>query len=374
MSTKESIGQTRRARDEVTDAAHALHGRSMVIDGCSFFLRAYSDRVRDGGLTAINFTVPEPEDDLAVAVGRIRTYYEVARRDRRVRIAWSVETIEQCKRDGALAAILGCQNSRFLGTELANVELFARLGLRVVQLTYNERNFAGDGCLEPNDGGLSFYGRRLIAELEQFGLVLDLSHCGIRTSLEALAASTQPAIISHAGLRALTGDNPRCLTDEQVRAVAATGGVVGVTSFGPFNWRGGADRPTLDDYLEAIEYTVGVAGIDHVGIGTDHVAEPGGYPQSVRDRAAMTYTPYSQANAARTRRYYTEVVPGISRDDQLTGFAGMQDLPRVTQGLLDRGYGEADIQKILGGNFVRVFRQVWKDPGSVSTPDWSTAR
>jgi membrane dipeptidase len=315
--------------------------------------------------------VPLPEDDLAGAIVHIRDYFEIARRDPRVRIAWSTDVIDECKRDGKLAAIIGCQNSRFLGTELTNVELFARLGLRVVQLTYNERNFAGDGCLEPNDAGLSFYGRRLIAELERFGLVLDLSHCGVRTSLEALATSTQPAIISHAGMRGLIGDNPRALTDEQIRAVAETGGVVGVTSYGPFNWRGGAERPSLDNFLEAIDYAVERAGIDHVGFGTDHVVEAGNYPAAVRDRAAMTYGPYSSDNKARTRRFYTEVTAGVSRDDQLDGFEGMQHLPRVTQGLLDRGYAETDIQKVLGGNLLRVFKQVWKDPAQVPTPDWS---
>jgi membrane dipeptidase len=371
MAAATTATTARRPVEEVTDETLALHRRSIVIDGCSFFLRAYNDRVRESGLTAANFTVPLPEDDLAGAVSHVRDYYEVARRDPHIRIAWSVDVIEQCKRDDALAAIIGCQNSRFLGTELANIEMFARLGMRVVQLTYNERNFAGDGCLEPNDAGLSFFGRRLIAELELFGLVLDLSHCGLRTSMEALAASKQPVIISHAGMRALTGDNPRCLTDDQLRAVAATGGVVGVTSYGPFNWRGGAQRPTLDNFLEAIEYAVNVAGIDHVGIGTDNVIEPGGYPQSVRDRAAMTYGPYSAENAAKTRRYYTEVTQGVSRDDQLDGFAGMQHLPRVTQGLLDRGYAEADVQKIIGGNLLRVFRQVWKDPATVQKPTWS---
>jgi membrane dipeptidase len=115
---------------------------------------------------------------------------------------------------------------------------------------------------------------------------------------------------------------------------------------------------------------VEVAGIDHVGIGTDNVVEPGGYPQPVRDRAAMTYGPYSAKRASETNRFYSVVTAGISRDDQLKGFAGMQHLPRVTQGLLDRGFAEADVQKVLGGNFLRVFETVWKDPRSVPTPEW----
>jgi membrane dipeptidase len=351
----QSVGE--RAAAQLSERARALHAASIVIDGCSFFLRGYNDRIRESGLSAINFTVPLPMDDLAAAVGRIREYYEIAGRDPKIEIAWGVEDIERCKREGKLAAIIGCQNTRFLGTELANVELFARLGLRVVQLTYNERNFAADGCLEPANGGVSFFGRKLIGELNRFGLVLDLSHCGVRSSLEAIEISEQPVIISHAGIRALV-DTPRSISDEQIRAIAAGGGVVGVTTFAPFNWRGGPTRPRLDDFLDAVEHTVAVAGIDHVGIGTDHVVEPGGYPQWVRDHAATTYDPYAPDNAERTRRFL-EVTAGVSREDQLEGFAGMQEFPRVTQGLLDRGYSEADVQKVLGGNLLRVFRTVW---------------
>lgn len=347
-----------RPADEVTEQAMALHSGSIVIDGCSFFLRGYNDRIVQGGLTAINFTVPEVNADAAGALASIREYYEVARRDPRIVITRTAADIERCKAEGRLAAILGCQNSRFLGTELVLVEMFARLGLRVVQLTYNERNFAGDGWMEPVDAGLSFFGRSLIRELARWGMVLDLSHIGRRTMKEAIDASEGPVIVSHAGIGNFV-EHGRTVSDDQIRAVAATGGVVGVTSFGAFNWRGGARRPRLADFLEAIEHTIAVAGIDHVGIGTDSVVEPGGYPQKVRDSAAMTYGPYSAENIERTRRF-REVTGGLPTDDHLEGFRSMEHLPRVTQGLLDRGHSEADVQKVLGGNFLRVFRTVWK--------------
>ena len=132
-----------------------------------------------------------------------------------------------------------------------------------------------------------------------------------------------------------------------------------MTSFGNFNWRGGDTRPSLANFLEALEHAVSVAGIDHVGIGTDSVVEPGGYPQQVRDHAAMTYGPYSTENVERTRRF-REVTKGLTTDDHLEGFRSMEHLPRVTQGLLDRGYKDEDIQKVIGGNWLRVFRKVWK--------------
>src|SRR5262245_4432092 len=123
-----------RTVPEVTARAQALHAQAIVIDGCSFFLRGYNERLRQAGVTAINFTVPLPMDDLAAAVTRIRDYYEITRRDATIRIAWSASDIERAKSEGGFAAIIGCQNSRFIGTELANVELFWRLGLRVMQL------------------------------------------------------------------------------------------------------------------------------------------------------------------------------------------------------------------------------------------------
>lgn len=351
-----------RPVEEVTKEAQALHDRSIVIDTCSFFLRGYNDRIKAGGITAINFTVPDVYADAPAAFAAVREYYEVARRDPRVDIVYTVADIERCKAEGKLAAILGTQNSRFLGTELALVEMFARLGIRVVQLTYNERNFAGDGWMEPNDAGLSFYGRALIKELARCGIVLDLSHIGRRTIQEAIEASEVPVVVTHAGVKKFV-DHGRTVTDDEMKKVAATGGVVGVSSFGSFNWRGGDRRPHLNDFLEALEHAIDIAGIDHVGIGTDSVVEPGGYPQKVRDHAAMTYGPYSAENVERTRKF-KEVTKGLPTDDHLEGFRSMEHFPRVTQGLLDRGYSETDVQKVLGQNFLRVFRQVWKQlPG-----------
>ena len=347
-----------RPAEEVTEQAQALHSRSIVIDTCSFFLRGYSERVSSGGITAINFTVPHVYADAPTAFAAVREYYEVARRDPKVDIAYTVADIERCKAEGKLAAILGTQNSRFLGTELALVEMFARLGIRVVQLTYNERNFAGDGWMEPNDAGLSFYGRALIKELARCGIVLDLSHIGRRTIQEAIEASEGPVVVTHAGVKKFV-DHGRTVTDDEMKKIAKTGGVVGVSSFGSFNWRGGDKRPSLGDFLEALEHAINVAGIDHVGIGTDSVVEPGGYPQQVRDHAAMTYGPYSTEAVERTKRF-REVTKGLPTDDHLEGFRSMEHLPRVTQGLLDRGYKEEDIQKVIGGNWLRVFRKVWK--------------
>ena len=343
----------------LSERARALHEQAIVVDGCSFFLKAYNDRIREGGLTAINFTVPLPMEDTSQAVIRIKEYHDIARRDPRVVIPETVADIERCKADGKLAAIVGSQNSRHFGTDLGLIDMFKRLGQRVCQLTYNERNFVADGCMEPNDAGLSFFGKQAVRELNRVGMVIDLSHVGVRSSFEAVEASEHPVVITHIGVKRFV-DTPRTAGDDLIKAVAARGGVVGVTSLPVVNWRGGDRRPSIDDYLEAIEHAISVAGIDHVGIGTDHVVEPNGYPQWVRDHLSEKYNPYLPQRGERMSGL-ADVLKGVELepDEQLEGFRGMQDLPRLTEGLLVRGYSEDDAQKVIGDNFLRVFRQVW---------------
>jgi membrane dipeptidase len=346
-------------RPAVSARARALHDRSIVIDGCSFFLRGYNDRLRESGLTATNFTVALPMEDWSHAVLRIKEYYEIARRDPKVIIPRTAADIERAKRDGTFAAIIGSQNSTHFGTDLGLIEVFHVLGQRVCQLTYNERNFVADGCMEPNDAGVSFFGRQVIGELNRLGIVIDLSHVGVRSSFEAVEISEQPVVISHIGVKKIA-DTPRTASDDLLRAVAAKGGVIGLTSLPVVNWRGGDRRPSIDDYLDAIEHAISVVGIDHVGIGSDHVVEPNGYPEWVRAYLSAKYNPYFPARGERMGGL-AALMKGVETvpDEQLEGYHGIQDLPRLTDRLLDRGYSEEDVQKVLGGNFLRVFRQVW---------------
>jgi membrane dipeptidase len=343
----------------VSERAQALHDRSIVIDGCSFFLKGYNDRIKEGGLTALNFTVALPMEDTSEAVIRIKEYYDVRRRDPKVEIPLTAADIEKIKAEGKVGAIIGSQNSRHFGTDLGLVELFHILGQRVCQITYNERNFVGDGCMEPNDAGLSFYGKQVIAELNRVGMVIDLSHVGVKTSFDTVAASKQPVVITHIGVKHIA-DTPRTASDDLLKAVASTGGVIGLTSLPVVNWRGTDQRPSINDYLDAIEHTIEVVGIDHVGIGSDHVVEPDGYPTWVRAYLSEKCNPYSPQRGVRMNTL-ADVMKGveIEVDEQLEGYRGMQDLPRLTDALLTRGYSEEDTQKVLGGNFMRVFRQVW---------------
>lgn len=340
----------------VSDEARALHAAAIVVDGCTFFFDGYSPILRESGLTAANFTVPLPMDDALQGVTRIKEYYHAVGRDPNCRIAYTTDDIRAAKAAGGFAVIVGCQNARIVGNDLTWLEVFHRLGLRMLQLTYNERNFVGDGCLEPNDAGLSHFGKRLVKEAGRVGVTVDLSHASIKTTLDAVEVSEKPCVVSHIGVSAKV-PGPRSLPDDVMKAVAARGGVIGVTTFPKVVWNGQPRRPSFDDYLGALEHVIALVGVDHVAFGTDYVAKQGAYPEWVIRYLADTYAPY---RGPAMHPGLESVLGGIDiHDEQLEGFAGMQHLPRLTEALLARGYAPADVQKILGGNFMRVFEETW---------------
>lgn len=341
----------------VSDEAQALHSDAVVVDGCTFFFKGFNAMLREAGVTASIYTVALPMDDAPEALSRVNEYYQTLQRDPTSRIVRTATDIEEYKKAGTYGVIIGCQNSRLIGTDLAWLEVFWQLGLRTLQLTYNERNFVGDGCLEPDDAGLSHFGRRVVREANRIGLTVDLSHASPRTCLEAIEHSERPCMISHAGIDSVV-PGPRSVREDVMRALADAGGLVGVTTFPNVNWRGGDRRPSLGDFLDALERAIDTVGINHVGIGTDYAAAPKAYPDWVIQYLAETYAPYRGGKPARPG--LSEVLGGIDiHDEQLDGFAGMHHLPRVTDGLIRRGYEASEIRKVLGENFLRVFAATW---------------
>jgi membrane dipeptidase len=328
--------------------AEALHRESIVIDGTTFFCRGYTDRLEKAGVTALNITTAWPDDDFEAAVRRIEEYYAVAAGDAKIEIVATTADIVRLKREGKVGLIVAFQNSRPIGTNLDRVETFWRLGVRTIQLTYNTRTFAGDGVFEEHDGGLSKFGTALVREMNRVGILIDLSHGGRRTTLDAIEASEKPCVFTHSNPHALVPVS-RNISDEQMKAVAAKGGLVGCSSFPALVWRGGESGPTLDQFIECIDYAVNLVGIDHVSIGTDSEATKGAYPPELR---------------ASLRRLYPGTTGGFhARFPQGSPLVGMEeglgDWPNVTRRLLERGYKAADVQKIIGGNFLRVAREVW---------------
>lgn len=338
---------------EVSDEAKKLQNDSIIIDGCSFFCEGYDENLKASGITALNITVPDTSADADGAIKAIADYYTVVKRDPKLLLIETVDDIIRAKNEGKVGIIIGFQNSRpFCHYYLDSmVEVFQRLGTRVSILAYNERNFAADGCIEESNAGLSQQGRELIAAMNHSGILIDLSHTGERSSLEAIDLSEKPCVFSHSNPK-VRSNQKRNITDDQIRRIASRGGVVGLTPYPPMNWNGGKVVPTVNDFLDNVEYVVNMAGIDHVGIGTDKEATPGAYPRDVILRELPML-------AISVGDYYN-TFSGNGQAVNLEGFPALAFLPVITQGLLNRGYDESSVRKILGGNFLRIFRDVWK--------------
>ncbi|HZO54234.1 MAG TPA: membrane dipeptidase [Bryobacteraceae bacterium] len=228
--------------------------------------------------------------------------------------------------------------------ELAYVRLFFQLGIRMMHLTYNRRNVLGDGCAEPANGGLSDLGRAAIAEMNRVGIIVDVAHSGWQTSLEAAKASSKPMVASHSGAVEVHR-HIRSKPDEVIRAIADTGGYVGVYSVMSFLGRSG----DLNAMLDHIEYLVKRFGAQHVAIGTDLAYIP--------MSAAAEYKKMDPRPKARPS--YEALWPPGALDNRSHPSLAWTNWPMFTVGMVQRGIPDAAIQQILGGNVMRVARAVW---------------
>ncbi|MFE0677594.1 dipeptidase [Streptomyces sp. NPDC058867] len=309
---------------------------------------------RASGLTAVNITLGYVMGDLPPYE---HTLHEidvwdgiVARHPEDLLKVTSVADIETAARDGRVGVIYGFQNAEAVGDDVGRVAVFAERGVRVVQLTYNQANHLGGGSMAPGDTALSAFGREVIDALNDRNLMVDLSHSGERTCLEATRHSAVPVSINHTGCRALT-DLPRNKTDEELRLVASRGGFVGIY-FMPFLSPTGHARAA--DVVEHIVHAVNVCGEDHVGIGTD------GPVTAIDDLDA--YRAHLAEHVA--RRQQAGVSAAGERADtypfvvDLRGVDQFRELVRLLEG---RGFSTERIEKIMGRNFLDYARRVWAD-------------
>ena len=268
----------------------------------------------------------------------------------RLALVRTAADIVKAKRERKFGVLLGTQDSAMVGPELDRLAQLKKDGVMTVQLTYNNRNLAGDGALEPANAGLSKLGRATIERIETEKLLLDLSHGGARTMAEAAAFAKRPLVISHTGARALT-DHPRNTEDSTIRAVADKGGVVGVY-FMPFLTLD--SHPRGSDLVAHIEHVANVAGEDHVGIGTDNGVMP-----LVLDAA----TKQRLDDWQRERIKQGIAAPGeaVGVYPYLADYNSLDRYRRLAGVLQGRGWSETRLEKLFGGNFLRVYREAWGD-------------
>ena len=326
--------------------AKQVHERSMVIDGLNISRwgeEAVYRHLHEGGLTAINATVAVWEGTQGTLRNIARFYKDFDTYSRYIRHVTCLEDIRKAKEESRVGIIFGFQNSSPIEDDLDLVEVFHRLGVRAIQITYNDLNLVGAGCYERQDVGLSQFGVDLVAEMNRLGMVIDLSHVGHRTTMDAIETSEDPVWFSHTNPKRLC-DHPRNKTDEEVKALVAKGGIVGANSFPTFLARG--YDSTLEDVLDVVDYWVDLVGIDSVGIGLDftelHTKEWFNWLMAGKLKGSTVFP----------LPYPIPLPAGITRADEM---------PNLTAGLVGRGYSEEDVQKIMGFNVLRLFERVWKE-------------
>ncbi|MGN6330850.1 MAG: dipeptidase [Motilibacteraceae bacterium] len=315
-----------------------------VVDGLqiSNWDRTTLEELRKGGVDGVNATcaVWEGPEETLRAVGRwLRLAGE---NPDLVLLAGSVDDVHEAARSGRVAVFLGFQNTSPFGDDYTLVEVFHRLGVRIAQLTYNIQNLVGGACYDPEDSGLTRFGRHVVAEMNRVGMLVDLSHVGNRTSRDAIEASATPVAITHAN-PTWFHDTPRNKPDDLIRALAARGGVIGCSLYP--NVLGGPST-TREQFCRMVCTLIEQIGIEHVAIGTDCTRNWG------EDFVGWLRNGRWQPPEA------NPVVP--QWPTWPAWFTGPQDFPQLAEGLGQVGLSDADVAAVLGGNWLRLFAQVFQ--------------
>jgi membrane dipeptidase len=331
---------------KISDRAAALLQDALVWDNtfpCTILCGSLPEhvqslrRMKESGYNFVSLTISGDKFGIEFCVRRIGELLATFRPHADwLTVCYGVADIEAAKVAGKLGVGFHFQGTDPFGRDLGMVEVFYRLGVRHALLAYNQKNAVGDGCHERTDAGLSRYGLELIAEMNRVGMLVDCTHTGYRTTMEAMEASTAPCIFSHSSCRALC-DHERNITDDQMKACARGGGVIGINGVGTFL---GHDDASTENLIRHIDYAAQLVGPQHVGYGSDFVS------------SIPTLMGVVTANPSRypAGQYQSSHIP----------FTEPEQMPELVDGLLKRGYSEADVRGIVGENWLRVCRQVWK--------------
>jgi membrane dipeptidase len=288
--------------------------------------------------------VPEDSYETSVAELAKQGATVAAHRDRLVLVR-TYSDVEEAVGQEKIGILVNFQNSTAIGTDLANLDVFFSLGVRQIQLTFNWRNWVGDGCTERTDGGLTYFGVDLVKRMNELGVIVDVSHSGPQTTYDAIAVSEKPILFSHTNCKAVC-DHPRNKTDDQIKALAANGGVMGISSF---NWFV-SDNPvsTLADLLDHYDHVIELVGPDHVGIGSDF--ELPGWAATEPDENWEAHKGiYGGREWEELRGRFPPYIPDVNDASRYATIAG---------GLLSRGHSTETVKKVLGLNMLRVYREV----------------
>ncbi len=305
------------------------------------------DLLLNGGVTAISDTMLDDNypSGLAAAVKTMYNYYLLEDTlPNQVIIVKNSKDIVEAKKTGKLAVIMSTQGADVFEHDLRYISALSKLNLKIVQLTYNHQGNLGSGVYEPHDGGLTRFGQQCIYEMNRVSMLIDLSHVGYQTSMDAMATSNDPVIFSHSSAKALC-NHRRNITDDQIAACAKTGGVICACPHSVMMNDDQSTWPTVDRFIDHLLHIAEIAGIDSVGVGTD------------RWRRETLRSKMGRVGFDRTLPGWFGAFNDVEK--QVKGFNYFDKWESFVEAMLHRGFTEEEIKKVLGGNLMRVFEQVW---------------
>jgi len=342
------------AAGEIPAEVAALYRKSVVIDTlCAPFINtdelpdaALIEMARKSGITAINFTISAPtfED----TINNLAYVDELVEQSPDVfMVVRQHSDIARAKREGKVGIMPGFQYTQILEADPSRFETFRRLGVRIMQLTYNNRSNFGDGCLEPGNAGLSKAGLAAVAKMNEIGVAVDLSHSGYRTTSEAIAASKKPVLVTHSGVASIYA-HPRNKPDSVMKALADKGGYFGVYLM-PY-LVASPTVPTREHVINHVIAAINICGADHVGIGSDGSIQP----------VKLTAEQQKAFDEDIARRKKLGIgAPGEDRYPYVPDLTGPDHMEVIAAELQKRGQPASVIEKVLGANFQRIIAEIW---------------
>lgn len=329
-------------------ALDALYQRALVIDTLSFAHKW--DEEENKAIDASGYTgiiTSLNRRDLKTALDELVTWHQRIRKyPDRFMMALTAEDYLTAKRTGKLAVMMNFQNATMLEGDLDNVDVLHGLGMRCFQLTYNSRNKLGDGSTERTNAGLSDFGIAVVERMNDLGVLVDVSHSGRQTTFDAIENSKKPIAFTHTMCEALRPNHPRSKTDAQLKALAEKGGVAGIAALGYFIGKNPGKDTTIETYADHIEHAVNIMGIDQVGVCTD-------YPIRGLESWATRenwYEPRLKSFKPVYDVQWPAWIPGLDEPQRFRNLLTVLDR---------RGWKEADMEKILGHNWIRLFKDVF---------------
>ncbi len=323
-----------------------MHNDLIVIDGLQYsnWNRSIFQQLKEGGVTMVHVTVVYHEQirETLLSIAKWNRHFEL--NHDLIMPVKSTADIRLAKTLGKVGIMFGAQNCSPIEDDIGMVEIMRELNLMIMQLTYNNQSLLASGCYEAQDSGVTRFGKQVIKEMNRVGMVVDMSHSGERSTLDAIAISERPIVISHANPNSFH-EAIRNKSDKVLKALGESGGLLGFSLY-PFHLKNGPDC-CLDDFCDMVAKTADLMGIDHIGLGTDLCQEQ---PLSVlewmrngRWSKVIDYGEGSKTNADWPR--------------PLSWFRDSRDFPNITRGLQERGFKAEDIAKVMGLNWLNFLEE-----------------